>query len=423
MLDLDDLSGVWETDQVIHNPSMTLDTVFVVGAGASVPFGFPTGLQMKRSLSDPILPSDELRNVSRFYEAASEASRDPNAKGLWIWKELTNRRKKIGPQNMEVKSLSERRLRDIRALLSIFMDSGEASIDAFIGCQPNDHLRPWADPLDIGRIAVAAVIGRAQSKYLESLIDRKYDPSRATDGRNWIDWIFRNVRDGEGIEYGRVGFVTFNYDCVIEAELMRLFKGSYGSKFSNVRQRVSQAVPIVHVYGRLDPKLSLLVSERPFSDLPLLDKMSQEVRLIRNNQQRTGNQLDGGIDHQNLTMARNLIKKAKRLVFLGFGFDRINCHDILQLDLYKKAGFTRRGIERWERVPNTEGFFTALWHSKSYASTYGMENAERLEVINLVNTMGYAEERYIAEHFGESSQDCLTFLRAKIGQDFMRKQT
>ena len=42
--------------------------VFVVGAGASVPFGFPTGAGMKSILSKPMSKLDKERNKNHFVE-------------------------------------------------------------------------------------------------------------------------------------------------------------------------------------------------------------------------------------------------------------------------------------------------------------------------------------------------------------------
>lgn len=136
-------------------------TVFVLGAGASFPYGFPLGVDLKRLVlecyKDDKPHSAHLYNTTSFDKAAA--------------------------------------IKFITAL----QYSGLSSVDAFLERRPAF--------LDIGK----AMMG------IELLI-REGLSDLWKEQENWLTYLYGNMIGSTLEEYGenRVSFVTFNYDRVVE---------------------------------------------------------------------------------------------------------------------------------------------------------------------------------------------------------------
>ena len=351
--------------------------VFVVGAGASVPFGFPTGAGMKSILSKPMSKLDKERNKNHFVEMCGAQYAPSYASNFLFFREMLSRQRleyeEIVNRGMEVSNQLEDFIRD-------YVRSGEVSIDAYTACQG-----PEAEPL--ARLAIAAALGPAQRLYYESMWDGTTDPNRATDGRNWIDWIFRQMRlpDKKQLRPNFAAFITFNYDTVLETELKRLIMGSFHFTENQANEEL-QKVPIHHIYGHLDLEKSIEVSERPFSNLLLLDRVSRQLNLMRFSE---SNEIASSKEK-----TLNLLRAAENLVCLGFGFDPTNCK-LLELERFMQSSLNHQDLN-----------FRAQWaYGKTFASAMGLEEAEAKEVQNYLYGVT----------LGERQQDCLDFLRSKVG--------
>jgi len=254
---------------------ITTQTVFVVGAGASVPYGLPTGADLR---------TEVIQEGSR--EDAKEIYRPLISEPLSI----------IG----------------LREALEA---TGPLSVDAIIEHLPN--------LLEAGKAAMSRV-----------LLAREGHEDLFRSGSDWIGYLFQYMAAPLD-EFARnsVGFVTFNYDRLIEHKLTVALARLHGTSYAKAWEQVRQ-LPIVHVYGQLgeyspEPNgTGLAVWKESFSgdrlSPPRVREAASGIRLIH----------ERGGELQSVTEARKLLRFAKRVVFLGFGFDDNNVERI-GADMYE----------------------------------------------------------------------------------------
>ena len=70
---------------------LTKQTTFVLGAGASVPFGFPTGLQLSKIMVEGLQPEGEVFNVLKKYCDFSDADIAAFKSAFFYWQEFGGR--------------------------------------------------------------------------------------------------------------------------------------------------------------------------------------------------------------------------------------------------------------------------------------------------------------------------------------------
>lgn len=240
------------------------NTVLVLGAGASKPYGLPLGLELRLSIlqTDPAL-------LDRVYTGPGAATITPGR----------------GPR-----------------FLSAFRGSQEYSIDAFLG----KHV----EYADVGKQAIARAILPKEdaSRLLHS------DPDD-----HWYRYLV-NVMPQDWEELGDCGlsFVTFNYDRSLEVFLTRSWVHRFGVSELAALEMLKR-FEIVHVYGSLGA-----IEEGAAGFVPYgggnepewyLYTAAQSLRVIPEDRSDTAAEF---------SRARALIDDADVLCFLGFGFDRTN---------------------------------------------------------------------------------------------------
>jgi hypothetical protein len=132
---------------------------------------------------------------------------------------------------------------------------------------------------------------------------------------DWLGWINHRLIDlirRKGV--CRFGFVTFNYDRLIEASMQFAIRTMLGASSDLEEDRLPT---VHHVYGRLAGDLQKLAEEADRS--PSAGEVQQMASGIRLMGERSE-----GVAGPELEAARQVVKSAKSLVFLGFGFDRTN---------------------------------------------------------------------------------------------------
>lgn len=286
-------------------------TVLVLGAGASIPYGYPSGLLLRQAVG----------TESRRNQLVGHHGFDP---------ELVDR------------------------FQQELARSACLSVDAFL-----EHRTEF---LEVGKMATAL-----------ELIPRERDDSLfTTEDSNWYNLLFAAMNSSWGnFSSNRVSFVTFNYDRSLERFLSEATLHKFG-KSSNEVSRVLSSFPIIHVHGTLSS-----LSDRPYStdtsDPALLRKAAESIRIIHEGSAAT-----------EFEEARNLLKDAKRIYFIGFGYHPTNL---------KRLG---------TRFLRTD--------TEVYGSAYGLTSAETARIRNdFVNGI-------IA--FGQPTHDSTAFLRHATALDF-----
>lgn len=257
-------------------------TVFILGAGASKPYGLPTAKELRW---------DIIQNFRKRYGDHLIAHRETEKERACRGYPMTHEAEKFcevfnGPNGME-------------------------SIDLFLSRQPRFR--------EIGKLAILlSILGHER----ENSSGKAKEPQR-----DWYSHLYdRMTREAVGKdgyrEFGRnkATFITFNYDRSLEHFLFRSLHSFEDATVENVREQIDQ-ITISHVYGKLAP-------------LPWQDSDHTKVLEYGADDSKSCGKILSMV--QNLYVvhedrlnpeqekARAAISEAERVFFLGFGYAREN---------------------------------------------------------------------------------------------------
>jgi hypothetical protein len=248
---------------------ITVPTTLILGAGASMPFGFPSGAQLREQLCHPA----NLTELTR-YGTFSE---------------------------LEIEKFCE-----------AFLRSGTGSIDAFLA-RRGDHVVVHGGHTfaQIGKAAIAfALIRKEDVGALHNF----------TNGDNWYQYLWQNLGESiEEIENAPISIVTFNYDRSLEMYLLLAIQNAFGVSEAQAALHLKK-ISINHVYGQIGGLACL--SDSPDGCRSYKQSTSPEnikigaagIKVIAE---------DRG-DGAEFEKAQAAIASAEKICFLGFGFDPIN---------------------------------------------------------------------------------------------------
>jgi hypothetical protein len=303
-------------------------TVLVVGAGASVSYGYPSGADLRSILCD-----------KKRYTALINA-------GEFISSEVD-------------------------VFYNTFRDSGVASIDAFLANRGEHIVHPHVDNPNtfatIGKSAIKQVI-------LESESEQKLFDSSNQDP--WLEYLWNRLCDIPVQDFGcnKLSIVTFNYDRLLEFALVTFAKNTYGLGDTEAEDLIAKHIKIIHVYGQAANGPVRSDNAKKYGavtqDYQVTRRVSSSIRVIP----------EARSDDSIFDEASKFIASAQILCFLGFGFDQINVNRL-----------RIRGV---------------LSAEKRYATTYGMQLAERGWVRSILN----ADDQFIHPEY--SKMKCREYLRA-----------
>lgn len=251
------------------------ETVFIIGAGASKPYEFPTGRELREKIVD------SFREHFKLFTTLQ----NPNDRMISITYE---------------------------SFIKRFQESGIHSIDRFLAFNPDSSYE--------GKIAIAIEILKAES---QSKFDEKIKSQNKSS--DWYSFLYNRMLEGISPENGghkefaknRVSFITFNYDRSLEWYLYRCFSNTFDENiFSSTKTAELMPFPIIHVYGAAklpwqepNPNLALEYQTNLISFFDA-KKMAEQLRII----------FDDRKQNSELSKVAELIKKARKIYFLGFGF-------------------------------------------------------------------------------------------------------
>lgn len=281
-------------------------TVFILGAGASCPYGFPTGKELRTEI------------IKHFVDDCKSWLRHRG---------------------------EDQKIIDIEAakaahFVEAFQESHTRSIDLFIGRNPEFQFQ--------GTLAIAFRIISAEhnSKFGEDIRDQQ---------RDWYFRLFELLTDKlvkkddyKSFCENKVSFITFNYDRSLEHFLY----GSLCNSFHDISEveitNQLKTIPFIHIFGQIAPlpwqngKVSLKYG-MPSHVLGNIDTLRKNLRTIYEKKTIPF-----------LKDARRLISEAKNIYFLGFGYaeenlqllEISNCLKVSQMIYGTALGATERGIKR-----------------------------------------------------------------------------
>lgn len=312
--------------------------LIILGAGANVDFGFPTGIELSKTIhSTWSNPNDEYIT----FLLLSLKKHEKKFNDFEDHREIAAKR---------IKRLSER-----------FYYAGAESIDDFLS-QPLENFE-----VPFGKLTILNLILDKEKKSIltghpQSLFKWETNWLRILFGQ---EFRFETIdKLNEKLTQNPVKFITFNYDRSLEYFIFNAIKNYYG-----IEQRdaisIYNKIDFYHVYGKLaaleweseDPNNRLKFGD-DFKDFPC-DTDEKLYRCISNikvvNEDRSNFE---SISNK----CKDWIQESDKVYFLGFGFLELN-YKLLGIEKYKKSC-------RDNRIPL----------NKFYYTTYGLSENKKLNV-------------------------------------------
>lgn len=270
------------------------NTVFILGAGASVPYGYPTGFQLGQEIKA------YLGNMH-----IDRQSWDNEQKNLFdVFNEL----------GYELEQLEE--------FYKCFLGAATYSVDKFLEKRP-DHE-------ELGKLLIAYVLKRKEDSYKLFINLRE---------SNWYAELFNRLDvTVDNIQNYRVSFVTFNYDRSLEVFLHSILE-SRTMEGSEAVVESLESIPIVHVYGSLG-NLPWTKGNGVAYDHSVLPKqlkcLAEGIDIMSSER-----------DSSQWKIAHELLFNATYIYFMGFGYDETNLRRLKIRDFMKEKTIkgTAVGIE------------------------------------------------------------------------------
>lgn len=387
-------------------------TVFILGAGASWHYSYPTGEQLvKRIIEKTDLIMFCLMNEIQNYRSALDVSVLPQF--------IAEKYPPYNDQGYFVKILN-----DFQNFQERLKDVDPPVIDYFLG---------WnADLVDIGRLMISWVI-------LDSEREQKQNGGNANRIRalenscfheakrinrldnfpdNWYRFLLYKLVSGckgpDGLESNKVNIITFNYDTSLEKFLyqglgsMKFMKGRFPDVDRFLQDR------FIHVYGAIrdnpygDSKIieappALRTLEKYKSILDQAYKASKGIRTIDPD------------DKEDLNLSKKtkeIIDEALNVYILGFGFDANN-NKRLGLECASRNGIEGNAV-CYKRNTEKNVFFTNFEDKNSINKRVGQlftgDPATFLQDKSKINTgakNAYAPDwsGFYSWHYEKSTKD------------------
>jgi len=258
-------------------------TVLVLGAGASAPYGFPVASELKERICS-IFVKDSVG--VRLLHEGSEI-----------------------PMNVFIE------FRDA------FHKSGQSSVDAFLEHRP--------EFIDVGKLAIAYNLMPYESE--DALFE-----STGTRGGNWYQYLSEKLNASfEKFAENQLSVITFNYDRSLEHYLLTTLQNAHGRGREECGEMLRK-IPIHHVYGQL--------SRHPYPD-----EHARPYNPERGTYKSVGYAARGiTLLHEakpKIDAAREALKAADRICFLGFSYHPLNLERLKLQDSSRRTVFgTARGL-------------------------------------------------------------------------------
>ncbi len=260
------------------------NTVFILGAGASRLYGYPTGFELRRYIC---------RHFSNEWIRYYRNKQNPD-------KEEENRSLILEFRNAFSKSLNK-------------------SIDLFLTRNKKFE--------KIGKIAIAHNILKAESE--------SKNPPDFLNESDWISYLFHELTkeytDGQNytISANKIAFITFNYDRLLENSLYIALKNSFTSVNRAKIIEDIKKLTFFHIYGKI-------------ADLNWEDEihgLSYKTNIEKIYSPNYIDNIQVLYDQRevpNRDLIDNVLKEAKRIFFLGFGYADENLEVLNLIENFNK---------------------------------------------------------------------------------------
>lgn len=225
------------------------DTVLVLGAGASMDYGFPSGEQLIEDIINYLEGNIQAHSVKKKIFVA-----------LILYKHFQINK-------------PEKTLHDcfnmVDEFISTFKNASPASIDDFLDKNTREEFKI------IGKICVVITISRCENSEADFMTEWKdtksdhryyrellYGIARRNDTiprghleltRGWYNYLWKKIYEGNDIKnnLSKLTFITFNYDRSLEHFLYTRLMNLLNLKDDDAIRLFNESIVIHHVYGQL----------------------------------------------------------------------------------------------------------------------------------------------------------------------------
>lgn len=341
-----------------------MSDVFIIGAGCSVPYGFPMGRDLMQSLKN--FNYGESKVDSQYYSPSSYLF-EVYHEFFGKYQDYTKLRNVEDQRVFIAEDIEVRTASKIRDTIAPFAKSIRHSMmvstDEFLKNRLNQDK---SDEADFGKRLIAREILLAEKESEEQFF---FEDGKRKQKEKWlgnIDWIqhlLSRIDQQENWEeiLKQTVFLTFNYDRVLEYCIF-LYLTSDKQYEDAAAHSFIKEMQIFHVNGYIGS-----LEEIPFGCVengkyPEIAKGMETVWEKRQNR-----------DESEKEKYRELLKNAKRVYFLGFSYIPDNLESI--------------GINRGAEV---------IHDAKVYATAMGLSPQNRLRISSYLNIKDF-EKRFDIE--------------------------
>ena len=249
-------------------------TVFILGAGAACPYGFPSAKDLRQQICFDF----------------------PGQYFQWLINYKIDKEQRVARHEHAV-DFSKK-----------FFDSHDSSIDIWL----SKNREFWR----IGKIAITLML--LQAEHQSGFAEKSKKPDQ-----DWYSYIwskmtedFTDLNDYKRFSENQIDFIIFNYDRSVEQFFFESLRyGFFGAGNDTIIEELNKR-KFIHVYGKIAPLEWQAPDNIPYRTPPgyiNLADFAHNLKIVYEAE-----------DDPQLEAARSLIQKAKRIFFLGFGYRKEN---------------------------------------------------------------------------------------------------
>ncbi|MEX0643617.1 MAG: hypothetical protein WD468_13015 [Pirellulales bacterium] len=250
----------------------------ITGAGASMPYGFPSGAELR----DAIL---------RYWRPPQLMNHMPSLGGNPLHKY----------SNGQAELLQHPGFDGFRQQLQ---RQELASVDRFLEQPRNKQY------VEVGLVATAMAIGACHhtSHHLMQLPSSRWNS-------HWYRGFVDLLDNGQRLDECRIKIITFNYDVSLETYLCQVLSSRWDMRFEDVWGQLESSLGFLHVYGDVSS---------PWADEDAVAYEKDPQAWADTAAKRLKIVAQGRDDDHTFQRAQEWLTEAEAVFFYGFGYDETN---------------------------------------------------------------------------------------------------
>lgn len=331
-----------------------MSDVFIIGAGCSVPYGFPTGRDLMQNLKDSFYGSENL-DIPSIPPPSYLFNLYPEIFGKY--QDYTKSREVGGQYAFHVENITSRKIHEtIAPFAKSIRHSMMVSTDEFL---KNRLSQEKSEEADFGKRLIAREILDAER---ESEVQYDSDDGKVKTKKYWlgnIDWIQHllsriDQQDNWKEILKQTVFLTFNYDRVLEYCIFLYLTSDKQYADADAHAFIKE-LQIHHVNGFIGS-----LEEIPFGVVEngKYQEIAKRMETVWEKRQNR--------DESEKEKYQGFLKNAQRVYFMGFSYIPDNLESI--------------GIPRDAEI---------IRNAKVYATAMGLSSQNRLRISTYLNLIDF----------------------------------